>query len=240
MLCLFLSLARPISFLGSAVKRLTTSNFDRMITKRGKNEICLVMFHGQHCPACQGAYPKFISVANQMRGIASLAHVDCSDASQLCSQFGVYTIPAFVVFHPEGQSSLTSLFHFESTFINGIMKYVPVKPERVNATWLPGNGIEESAILFTGKWSLPFYWQAIATNFSGAPVHIGFVNDRKTKKLFNCTADTLKIIKGKEVIDYEVSEPTFLELYEKIRENFRDLLSKKAGGPRKNAGESEL
>jgi thiol-disulfide isomerase/thioredoxin len=224
MLALFAAISQCNPFRGTEVLTLTDKNFGKIIDGRKKTELHLVMFRGDHCPACQSTYPTFSRVAQKLKGIAILGHVDCFRQRQTRFRFDFRTIPSFYIFRADGSDVLNTVFRFERNFINGFMKCLRTSPEPVNVFWAPG-GVANSAILFTGKWSLPFYWQAIATNFSGTPVRIGFVNDRKTKKLFNCTSDTLRLTRGTNVVDHPVSNPTFLELYHAIEHNFQDLLA---------------
>jgi thiol-disulfide isomerase/thioredoxin len=226
MFALFGTISQCVPFLGTDVLTLTDRNFGKIIDSRKKTDLYVVMFHGPRCPACERSYPTFTSVSQKLKGIAALGHVDCSRQRRTCSRFAIAMIPAFYVFHARGHTSVNSLFRLESCLINGVMKCLPTDPEPVNGSWAPGGQVANSAILFTGKWSLPFYWKAIATYFSGTPIRIGFVNDRKTKKLFNCTRDTLKLISGTNVVDHFVSDPSFLELNSAIEQNFRDLLGR--------------
>jgi hypothetical protein len=194
------------------------------MSARPNHTLYFVLFHGDRCPACQSVYPVFISAAKKLKGIAVFAHVDCSRNLRLARNFSIRAIPSFYIFHSKGISSWNSFFKFESSFMGAVASYLPERVSKVNTSWLPGPSqtIRNSVILFTGKWSIPLLWKALAANLTDSRIAFGFVNDRATKRAFNIWEETVVMIRDGELSQMgEVS--SFLGLRKAVLEHFENV-----------------
>jgi protein disulfide-isomerase A6 len=220
MLAHFLIFARCF-FAHRYVQRLTDGNFDSTVNSQDPNSTFLVMFHGEHCPACKSTYPDFIKAATALRGIARLGHVDCGRERQLSTRFRIYSIPQFRLFHDRKVSSVATFIHTESNFISSVVDRVGADPAVVNQSWVEAGN---SAVLVTSRWRTPWQWKAIAANFSATNVRIGIANNRHNRPLFNTTdQDSVHFLSRGRITPYR-GALSFLELQAAIEKHFQGVI----------------
>lgn len=183
MIFVLLAFSQCVTF-GNKVKILTKKNWQAEIEDRSNLTVYLVMFHGQHCPACQMAYPNFIEAANSATSNIKFGEVDTSRENELAYKFQIRGIPTFITFHPNGHTNYMGDRSTRS-FINTAYKYVPNVALEVDETWQNGN---RSVILFSDKKSVPPLWKAVASHFFNTSVKVGFTANDEIKKLFKITA----------------------------------------------------
>jgi thioredoxin-like negative regulator of GroEL len=222
MLCSFMILCG--SFVAHRdVETLTDSNFERIVARRPPGSIFLVMFHGEHCPACQSAYPSFTRAASALKGIARFGLIDCGRQAGLAGTFKIWSIPQFRLFDAQGVSSIATFFRSESSLIGNVIDRLPVSPEVVNESWLNSEQIPNAVILVTKRWKMPWQWKAIAFNFSGTALNVGIANSRKSRRLFNTADDTVQFVRDGKMTEYK-GRLSFLELQSAISEYFAKAL----------------
>jgi len=81
--------------LASDVLDLTTETFDEAIKS---NPAILVEFFAPWCGHCKSLAPKYEVAATQLKGVASIAKVDCTAQEAVCSRFGVRGYPTIKLF----------------------------------------------------------------------------------------------------------------------------------------------
>ena len=204
-------------FMHPLIQTITDRNYERIVQKRANKSIIVMMFHGDHCPACQATYPSFISAAEKMKGIATFAHIDCSTNRFVPAQYGIRTIPSFYIAHPYGIDSYFSILRFESSFTKAAMKYIPDTVQTANTTWQP----QRAAVLFTDKWSMPPLWKAVAWNLSDTGVTFAWTNKKATKTHFGVTGDSVVLFNGKKRFVYD-GPVQFAEMREAIAKWFTE------------------
>ncbi|OHT12621.1 Thioredoxin family protein [Tritrichomonas foetus] len=183
MFFLFFAYSNCYTF-GSGIKELNSKNWYTEIQQRSNLTVYVVMFHGQHCPACQMAYPNFVEAAKSATSTIKFGEVDTSREYNLASQFQIRGIPTFIVFHPNGESPYNGDRSARS-FLNSAYKYVPNLAETVDETWTEMN---KTVILFSDKKTVPPLWKAVSCHFHNKSVKIGFSDDEKIRALFKITA----------------------------------------------------
>uniref|UniRef100_A0A7N6A7H8 Protein disulfide-isomerase n=1 Tax=Anabas testudineus TaxID=64144 RepID=A0A7N6A7H8_ANATE len=95
---LFLFLYRLVS---SDVLEFTDDDFDSRI---GSHDLILVEFFAPWCGHCKRLAPEYESAATRLKGIVSLAKVDCTANSNTCSKYGVSGYPTLKIFR-DGEES---------------------------------------------------------------------------------------------------------------------------------------
>ncbi|OHS96000.1 Thioredoxin family protein [Tritrichomonas foetus] len=198
----FLSICGCFNF-GPSVIELTANNFQREVEHRDNKTVYFVMFHGQHCPACQMAYPEFVEAANEAVGMVKFGHIDTSQEYALGSQFQIYSIPTFIIFHPNGQTTYNRE-RLARTMLNVASRFIPNLSQPVDDSWLPTNETR-SVILFTDKQNTPPIWSAISCEFENNTknIQIGFCNNATIQKEFGITAvPTILMINGEHKFVY--------------------------------------
>lgn len=206
MLLLHILLANSFSYpFPSSVIDLNDLNFHEIIDERANKSIFMVMFHGDHCPACRAAYPAFSDASRKGLGIVSFGHVDCSANSMLSYRFKIRAIPTFMVFHPGGESTFYSFKRNAMSFLNGALSYLPDYSVPANSSWVdfknhPENLNINAVVYLSSRWSIPDDWKTLAFNFSTYPnITFGYANDRHTKK------DFIETIKSNQ-IDFDLQK----------------------------------
>ena len=197
------------------VIHLTDRNFKRIVDERQNNSVVFVMFHGERCPACRAAYPKFISAAKKMDGIVKFGHVVCSQSQKLAARFRIYSIPTFLIFHADGISSYDSFWRTESGMIKSVLKFVPDLSANVSLEWLENN--KNAAVLITNKKEAPKLWCAVSVKYNGNDnIKIGVINDKTVLK-------ELGINETKEKIVFFKNSKLFGEYKGKM--NYNDIIN---------------
>lgn len=184
---------------GPDVTHITANNFGKEIEKRSNTTVYFVMFHGEHCPACQMAYPEFSEAAKESSGMIKFGHIDTSREYGLASKFNIRGIPTFIIFHPKGQQTYMRE-RSARAFLNTASKFIPQLAKSVDDSW---KASEKSVILFSDKPSSPPIWSAISCEFHESDVSVGFSNNQTLAKEFGVTAfPTILMIEGEKKMVY--------------------------------------
>uniref|UniRef100_A0A7N6BDP2 Protein disulfide-isomerase n=1 Tax=Anabas testudineus TaxID=64144 RepID=A0A7N6BDP2_ANATE len=85
----------------SDVLEFTDDDFDSRI---GSHDLILVEFFAPWCGHCKRLAPEYESAATRLKGIVSLAKVDCTANSNTCSKYGVSGYPTLKIFR-DGEES---------------------------------------------------------------------------------------------------------------------------------------
>ncbi|XP_036399480.1 protein disulfide-isomerase A3 [Megalops cyprinoides] len=85
----------------SDVLEFTDDDFD---SKIGDHEMILVEFFAPWCGHCKRLAPEYEAAATRLKGIVSLAKVDCTANTQVCGKYGVSGYPTLKIFR-DGEES---------------------------------------------------------------------------------------------------------------------------------------
>ncbi|XP_076877596.1 protein disulfide-isomerase A3 [Brachyhypopomus gauderio] len=85
----------------SDVLEFTDDDFD---SKIGDHDLILVEFFAPWCGHCKKLAPEYESAATRLKGTVSLAKVDCTANSNVCSKYGVSGYPTLKIFR-DGEDS---------------------------------------------------------------------------------------------------------------------------------------
>ncbi|CAL1594853.1 unnamed protein product [Knipowitschia caucasica] len=100
-LCVLLLSALSASVLGSDVLDLTDDDFASRIDDHG---LILVEFYAPWCGHCKRLAPEYEAAATRLKGVVSLAKVDCTANSEVCGKYGVNGYPTLKIFR-DGEES---------------------------------------------------------------------------------------------------------------------------------------
>lgn len=158
------------------IMHLTERNFGRLVDGRRNESVFLVMFHGDRCPACRAAYPKFTAAARSLTGAVSFGHVVCRESPSLSDRFGIRAIPTFLVFHPRGVSRYDSLWRTESGIANAALQRLPDLSANATDAWISAQ--PRAAVLATRTGAANGQWRAVCARYSAfGNVSIGVRRD---------------------------------------------------------------
>lgn len=163
---MFLSLATlTVSYnFGKYVTVLNQKNWRKEIENRNDTTVWFVMFHGDHCPACQQAYPAFKEAARNADGMIRFGSLDTSTNFDIAQKFKVMGIPAFYIFYPDGKKKYDS-YRDARAFINAAAKLIPVHSQPAVHNLI--RETSRSVILFTDKKKVPPLWASISCHLAG-------------------------------------------------------------------------
>ncbi|XP_060931959.1 protein disulfide-isomerase A3 [Limanda limanda] len=85
----------------SDVLDFTDDDFD---SKIGDHSMIIVEFFAPWCGHCKRLAPEYEAAATRLKGIASVAKVDCTTSSNVCSKYGVSGYPTLKIFR-DGEDS---------------------------------------------------------------------------------------------------------------------------------------
>ncbi|XP_026030936.1 protein disulfide-isomerase A3 [Astatotilapia calliptera] len=85
----------------SDVLEYTDDDFESRI---GDHELILVEFFAPWCGHCKRLAPEYEAAATRLKGIVSLAKVDCTANSNICSKYGVSGYPTLKIFRDGDES----------------------------------------------------------------------------------------------------------------------------------------
>ena len=93
----FLLLAVCVLFLcgvSAEVQVATKSNFDKIVS----GDLTLVKFYAPWCGHCKALAPEFEKASTTLKGVATLAEVDCTKETELASRFDIKGYPTLLIF----------------------------------------------------------------------------------------------------------------------------------------------
>ncbi|KAK6476905.1 protein disulfide-isomerase A3-like [Huso huso] len=95
-----------LAFLAVAAKASDVLEFtdDDFESRIGNHELILVEFFAPWCGHCKRLAPEYESAATRLKGIVSLAKVDCTANTNVCNKFGVSGYPTLKIFR-DGEDS---------------------------------------------------------------------------------------------------------------------------------------
>jgi protein disulfide isomerase len=76
------------------VQVATKSNFDKIVS----GDLTLVKFYAPWCGHCKTLAPEFEKASVSLKGVATLAEVDCTKETELASKFGIKGFPTMMIF----------------------------------------------------------------------------------------------------------------------------------------------
>jgi thiol-disulfide isomerase/thioredoxin len=219
MLFCLATFVRSVIF-GPNVLTLTGAQFSSVIDRRGNMTVAMVMFHGDHCPACRQAYPEYTKAADEAAGMIIFGEVDTDLEPSLARRFDIYGIPAFYIFHPGGQVQFLQAPQTRE-FLNAASRYIPRMGKEADESWYP-NGASRAAILFTDKRLCPPLWAAISCAWHNSSVRIGQTTNATLRSKFNISSvPMILMIDRDHQMIYDGSK-TFTDIHNAFTKYFSD------------------
>ena len=210
------------------VTYLTSNNWNKEIEHRKNGSVYFVIFHGEHCPACQATYPLFQEMVDAADGMIKFGNVDTSKEQYLATKFLTYTIPTLIVFHKdgytkyEGSRNPKQMLRYVSKFIPKLVDKIPSEEEE---EWLPKEGKKEAILFSTKAKRAPTLWNALAASFEGSGIKFGYSNNQDFMEQFDVSVGpTVVLVSGENTSIYD-GEIGFSSIQNAIGAYFPNSLS---------------
>lgn len=158
-----------------SVTVLTERSWNNKINKRG-NDVWMVMFYGDFCPACKASIPEFVKASNQTYGLVNFGAVDATAYPSLAQKYHVTHLPTFVIFHVDGHT-IFSNGRTADRFLSGVSPYAKGCLSEFNMEWAQAG--TKSAILFTNNDDPPFKWKVYSCRAKG--IKVGHSSDPQAR-----------------------------------------------------------
>jgi len=155
----------------SDVVVVSDSNFKKIVL--GSKLPVFVKFYAPWCGHCKSLVPIWDKIATNLKGIVTVAKVDCTVEQSLCSKYGVNGYPTLKLFKDKGkvkdyqqQRDATSLIRFATQEITD--NVIRIKNENSLETFLATSSDLPHAILFSSKAEPTPLFKAMSMNFEGS------------------------------------------------------------------------
>ncbi|XP_048849263.1 protein disulfide-isomerase A3-like isoform X2 [Brienomyrus brachyistius] len=107
--------------LGIDVLQLQNTDFDYWVSEQ---DMMLVKFFAPWCKKCQKLAPEYENAATRLKGIVTLAEVDCSANSGICGRFGVNGYPTLKIFRNGKEAAIYNGPHTAEGIVQYMQKQV--------------------------------------------------------------------------------------------------------------------
>ena len=177
------------SFCFSAVKTASVvpmigSRFKKLILNRPKNQVWIVLFAGNNCPACKSFAPKFNKAADMAGGMIKFGLIDINHDPDIAQSFGITAIPHIRIFYADGDVEYTGTREAKA-LLNTAVNYLQDFSLNVEESWLSNFLEYPSAILFTEDKKTKSIWCGISSFYQGKSIRIGVCRNETLFEKFN-------------------------------------------------------
>ncbi|KAJ2644136.1 hypothetical protein GGF44_000798 [Coemansia sp. RSA 1694] len=161
---------------GSAVKRLHSGNFDRVLDKT--SQPAFVKFLAPWCGHCKSLVPEYEKAAKRAQGIGKFYAVDCDDDKNrgLCARFNVQGFPTLKVFTEkrtkrgsrrsvdyQGQRTAGAMVKFARSLLPSLSK--KVSDTELDAFVTDSDSQLPKAVLLTDLRRASDLWKGVSAQF---------------------------------------------------------------------------
>lgn len=176
LLSLLCSLLRSTSselydVMNSSVQRLNKSNFAAIVTKGAQKEnISLVHFYSPNDGQSYQFSGKFQEMADKLKGIMTLAFVNCKENAQLCKAETGDKLPMLVLYPPFPFSKEAFELDVNVAVNKGlrhIQNYVTVQTDESLLAFVKTEAQLPKVLFFNEGERVPIYLQALSKSFNG-------------------------------------------------------------------------
>lgn len=189
-----LLLAAPVHSLyskSSPVLQLDQKSFEKEILQT--EHAAIVEFYAPWCGHCKNLAPQYKKAAENLRGIAKVAAVDCDEEKNkpLCGQMGVKGFPTLKLVKPSSKKGKPIIKEYQGPrtakgIVDAVVDEIPNHVQRLTAPklteWLNEKNETSKAILFTPKGTTSALYKALAIDFLGS-MEFAQVRDKETDAL---------------------------------------------------------
>lgn len=222
--------------MNSSVQRLNKSNFKAIVTNgTQKDGIYLVHFYEPNDGESYQFTTKFQEMADKLKGIMTLAYVNCKENSQLCKTEVTEKLPRVVLYPPFPYSK--ELFGLEvnnsvNKGLKYIQNYVKTETDQSYLAFIKTETQLPKVLFFNDNDRIPIYMQAMSKTFKGKLV-FGFFDkqQQETIRRFKVTKfPTVKVfVDDSQVYKSYEGEMKFQPLFDFLNIFSQQFIPEKVG-----------
>jgi protein disulfide-isomerase A6 len=154
----------------SLVENLNPMNYNTHIKKQDSmNKVKLIEFYSESSASCKSFVKEYNELAKQLKGIITIAAVNCDKHKKICDDNGVTSHPTLKVIPPGGFGTQNYAGERNSKAIySWVVKFMTHFVQKVNADNLDGflnaQAGKFKALLFTDKPKTPLIWKGLSVD----------------------------------------------------------------------------
>jgi len=151
------------------IQQIQASNFDGIIGKFRDSSVSSLRFFKEDNSADQKFLDEYNKVASELKGMAKVTAISCTEFAKFCEKQGVKETPTVMIYPPNPVPAFKFEGKLEQKSIAGkIAKFMPDKVTKLtkeNAdTFLSSSPSEPKMLLFSNKKSVPMMWKALSVD----------------------------------------------------------------------------
>lgn len=165
------------------IQQITPMNFDGVISKFRDSAVSALWFFKEDNSADQGILDEYNKAAKDLKGMAKITAVSCSDHAAFCDKQGVKETPTVMIYPINPQPAFKYEGKMEAKALSSkVSRFIPdftVKVTKDNIdSFLTTDPTKPKAILFSNKKSPPTIWKALSSEtVFRRTVKFGFVHE---------------------------------------------------------------
>jgi len=150
------------------IQQITMSNFDTVIGKFRDSSVSSVWFFNNDNKADASFLDEYNKVASDMKGMAKICAMSCTDWPVFCEKQGVKETPTVVLYPPNPVPAFKYEGKMEAKGISGkVARFMPdmttkLTNDNVDA-FITTDPTKPKVMLFSNKKSVPFIWKALSS-----------------------------------------------------------------------------
>lgn len=165
------------------IQQITDKNFDGVIGKFRESAVSSLWFFENGSKEDQAFLSEYNKVASELKGMAKICAISCTDHPVFCQKQGVKDTPTVMVYPPNPVPAFKYDGKLESKGIaSKVARFFPdfstkLTQENIDS-FMTGDPSKPKVLLFSNKKSVPMMWKALSSEtVFKRTVEFGFVTD---------------------------------------------------------------
>jgi hypothetical protein len=167
------------------IMQIQASTFDGIISKFRDSAVSALWFFKEDNSADQKFLDEYNKVATDLKGMAKVCAISCTEFSVFCNKQGVKETPSVMIYPPNPVPAFKYEGKMEQKGIAGkIARFMPDNSQKLTKenvdTFLSADPSKPKVLLFSNKKSSPLMWKALSVDtVFKRTVKFGFVSEEE-------------------------------------------------------------
>jgi len=165
------------------IMQIQASNFDGVIGKFRDNSVSSLWFFKEDSKEDQAFLEEYNKVAGELKGMAKICAISCSEFDVFCEKQGIKETPAVMIYPPNPMPAFKFEGKMEQKAIAGkVARFMPDYTEKLDKEnidkFLSSDASKPKVMLFSNKKTAPMMWKALSSEtVFKRTVKFGFVTE---------------------------------------------------------------